>query len=162
MPLLETKQNTWTNIRTIATVDTTLAVTARKWSDINGSSTVWAKVYPVSELVNGIAFRYRFSSGDATTGVYEIWGIREDDDAEYVCGGNLTAGTQTSTMGTAGDTYADTITVTDYWNTTVKSTDATGHNNIAKLVLDGCGIKYWLVQLTTISAGTVYVDAVTY
>lgn len=159
MPILESKQNTWTTIRSLVTAENGgvgLSATTRKWADLTATTALTAKLYPVSEFANGVCFRFRSSAGDGTTGTYFIYGVRDSDDAETACTGALTAGTQTATL---GGTYADTITVTDRWNTTIKAVDAAGDNEMGKIFLDGCGVKYWLVLITVVSAGTWSVDA---
>ena len=160
MPILETFRDDWTTIRSLVSAENggvPLSATTRKWADITATETLKGRLYPVNEKVNGVALRFRSSAGDATTGTYWVYAVRENDDAETVCTGTLVAGTQTATM---GGTYADTIVITSQrWNTTVASTDTAGNNEMAKLVFDTCGVQYIFVLMTVVSAGTWSVDA---
>ena len=153
---IETKKLGWRTVRdTISSVDTTLAVTARKWAD-----RPTAKLIEVPEKANAAFIRFRHSTNSATAN-YTIYVYREKDDAEFVCTGTATAGTQTPTMLTSASAatyYAKKITCTHRWVKTASSSDTSGNNEMAKLAFDLCGVKYILPELTALSTGNCSVD----
>ena len=159
----ETKQLTWATPRdSVSSADTGIAAAAgagdRTWANRPA-----AKLFDVVQKGNSAVIRFRHLTG--TSCVYNVYVYRDKDDAEFVCTGTATKGTQSATMENGGSAtlYADTITVTDRWNKEVSSTDVSGNNEMAKLVFDLTGASKILVELTTISGGgSVSVDIVTF
>ncbi len=163
---LLTKQAQWVTIRdTVAHdgLDTTLAVTARKWADrpTHKTGTDTIPIQKIPTYLNQLKFRFRMT-GSITDVDYKVWIYSEDDDAEYVANGVATKGTQTATKtnGTVATFYADQITVVaERWIGDVKSTDITGNNEMAKLIFDGFGAFLPYVELTAVTGtGSVSVD----
>ncbi len=163
---LSSKQAQWVTIRdTIAhdALDTTLAVTGRKWADVPTHETendvISIRKAPI--YLNQWIFRFRMT-GSITDATYKVWNYRENDDAMYVANGVATKGTQTATMTNAGvaTLYADQITVAaERWIGDVKSTDITGNNEMAMLVLDGFGGFLPYIEITAVTGtGSVSVD----
>ena len=163
---LNSKQAQWVAIRdTIAhdALDTTLAVTARKWANAPTHETEndTISVRKIPTYLNQTIFRLRATAGisDAT---YKVWLYRENDDAMYVANGVATFGTQTATMTNGGvaTLYANQITVVaERWIGDVKSTDITGNNEMAMLVFDAFGAFLPYVEVTAIGgSGSVSVD----
>ena len=165
---LLTKQAQWITIRdTIAhdALDTTLAVTGRKWADApthkTGTDTI--PIQKIPTYLNQVIIRIRMTASisDAT---YKVWLYRENDDAMYVANGVATKGTQTATRTNGGTAtlYADQITVAaERWIGDVKSTDITGNNEMAMLVFDAFGAFLPYVEITAVTGtGSVSVDMV--
>ncbi len=163
---LLTKQAQWVTIRdTIAhdALDTTLAVTGRKWAAVpthkTGTDTI--PVQKIPTYLNQVIIRIRMTASisDAT---YKVWLYRENDDAMYVANGVATKGTQTATKTNGGTAtlYADQITVAaERWIGDVKSTDITGNNEMAMLVFDAFGAFLPYVEITAVTGtGSVSVD----
>ncbi len=165
---LNSKQGQWVTIRdTIAHdgLDTTLAVTGRKWGNVP-SHTTESDTIPIRKVpayFNQFIIRFRMTTG-ITDVTYKAWIYRENDDAEYVANGVATKGTQTATMlnGTVATLYADQITVAaERWIGDVKSTDTSGSNEMAKLVFDGFGAFIVYIELTAVTGtGSISVDMV--
>ncbi len=163
---LNSKQDQWKTIRdTIAHdgLDTTLAVTDRKWANVP-THTTESDTIPIRKIpryLNQIILRFRMTASiaDAT---YKVWLYRENDDAMYVANGLATIGTQTATKtnGTTATLYADTITVAaERWIGDVKSTDVSGNNEMAMLVFDAFGAFLPYVEITAVTGtGSVSVD----
>lgn len=137
MSRTQTKQTQWfTSRKDIAAADTSPGVTARKYAALI------SKAFSLPEWCNAVEVAFRFS-GNTDTQNYEVWAAKENGDFEFVCSGVATAGTQTASK---GGFWAKAITVvTSLWASQPKSTDVTGNNGIAKLVLDACGRKHWYV-----------------
>ncbi len=164
---LLTKQAKWVTIRdTIAhdALDTTLAVTGRKWADrpTHKTGTDTIPIQKIPTYLNQLKFRFR-GTGSITDATFKVWLYSEDDDAEYVANGVATFGTQTTTMDNDGTPtfYADGITVAaERWIGDVKSTHPTaGNNEMAKLVLDGFGAFLPYIEITAVTGtGSVSVD----
>ncbi|KKN29386.1 hypothetical protein LCGC14_0844600 [marine sediment metagenome] len=163
---LNSKQVKWVTIRdTIAhdALDTTLAVTGRKWADrpthITESDIIPIRKIPI--YLNQVILRFRMTTS-ITNVTYKVWLYREDDDAMYVANGLATKGTQTATKtnGTTATLYADTITVAaERWIGDVKSTDTSGNNEMAMLALDAFGAFLPYVEMTAVTGtGSVSVD----
>lgn len=164
---LNSKQVKWITIRdTIAhdALDTTLAVTGRKWADVptheTENDTIPIRKIPI--YINQPKFRFR-ATGSITDATYKVWLYQEEDDAEYVANGVATFGTQTATMTNGGvaTLYADGITVVaERWIGDVKSTHPTaGNNEMAKLVFDAFGGFLPYVEITAVTGtGSVSVD----
>ncbi len=163
---LLSKQVKWATIRdTIAHdgLDTTLAVTARKWADRpshkTGTDTI--PIQKIPTYLNQLIFRFRMT-GSITDVDYKVWLYREDDDAMYVANGVATKGTQTATITNGGVAtfYADQITVAaERWIGDVKSTDITGNNEMAMLVFDAFGAFLPYIEITAVTGtGSVSVD----
>ena len=164
---LLSKQAKWVTVRDTIShdgLDTTLAVTARKWADAPTHRTNLDAI-PIQKIptyLNQLKFRFR-ATGSITDATYKAWVYSEDDDAEYVANGVATFGTQTATMvnGGAATLYADGITVVaEQWIGDVKSTHPTaGRNEMAKLVFDGFGAFLPYVEITAVTGtGSVSVD----
>ena len=163
---LNSKQAQWVTIRdTIAhdALDTTLAVTGRKWADAptheTENDTITVRKIPV--YLNQVILRFR-ATASITDATYKIWLYRENDDAMYVANGVATFGTQTATMTNGGvaTLYADQITVAaERWIGDVKSTDITGNNEMAMLVFDAFGAFLPYVEITArTGTGSISVD----
>ncbi len=163
---LLTKQAQWVTIRdTIAhdALDTTLAVTGRKWAAVPTHKTGTDKI-PVQKIptyLNQVIIRIRMTAS-ITDATYKVWLYRENDDAMYVANGVATKGTQTATKTNGGTAtlYADQITVAaERWIGDVKSTDITGNNEMAMLVFDAFGAFLPYVEITAVTgSGSVSVD----
>ncbi len=163
---LLSKQAQWVTIRdTIlhTAVDTTLAVTGRKWANVpthkTGTDTI--PIQKIPTYLNQVIFRFR-GTASVTTITYKVWLYRENDDAMYVANGVATLGTQTATKTNSGTAtlYADQITVAaERWIGDVKSTDITGNDEMALLVFDAFGAFLPYVEITAIGgSGSVSVD----
>ena len=164
---LKSKQGQWVTIRdTIAhdALDTTLAVTARKWASAPTHAVESDKI-PIRKIpiyYNQIIVRFRMTAS-ITNATYKVWLYRENDDAMYVANGVATKGTQTATManGTTATLYAHIVTVAaERWIGDVKSTaPITGNNEMAMLVFDAFGAFLPYVELTAVTGtGSISVD----
>lgn len=163
---LLSKQAQWAVIRdTIAhdALDTTLAVTGRKWANAPTHRTNLDTI-PIQKIptyLNQVIIRFR-GTASVTTITYKVWLYRENDDAMYVANGIATLGTQTATLTNGGTAtlYADQITVAaERWIGDVKSTDIIGNNEMAMLVFDAFGAFLPYVEITAIGgSGSVSVD----
>lgn len=159
----ETKQHTWTTFRdSVSSADTGITAAAgagdRKWAN-----RPTAKIWDVIQKASTIVLRFRHLTG--TSCIYNVYAYRDNDDAEFVCTGTATKGTQEATMTNSGSAtlYAHKITVTDRWNKEVSPTDVSGNNEMAKILFDGTGVSKVLVELTTITGGgSVSVDVTSF
>jgi hypothetical protein len=110
--------------------------------------------------VNGIRFLFCGDGSEDSTFNYRLltWG-NENWPAKVVATGVGTIGTQAVNVfphnGVAtGMFWADTISITlDNWPKEIESTDTTGNNFVAELWLDGCGSRYWDMEITATSEG---------
>ncbi len=163
---LLSKQAQWVTVRdTIAhdALDTTLAVTGRKWANVpthkTGTDTI--PIQKIPTYLNQVIIRFRMTAS-ITDATYKVWLYRENDDAMYVANGVATKGTQTATKTNGGPAtlYADQITVAaERWIGDVKSTDITGNNEMAMLVFDAFGAFLPYVEITAVTGtGSVSVD----
>lgn len=139
----ENVQTGWKSCRTrTATDDTPLlssSATLRSWS-LKPSAA--KPLYSASSIV-GINFCL---TADADTATYSVYVYRGGSDAELVCTGTITCGTMARAD---GGLYADTITVTDTWLTTVSTSNAGGGNQMATLWFDCLGASYVYVELSS-------------
>ena len=163
---LLSKQAQWVTVRdTIlhTALDTTLAVTGRKWANVPAHKTNLDTI-PIQKIptyINQVIIRFRMT-GSITDADYKVWLYRENDDAMYVANGVATKGTQTATKTNSGAAtlYADQITiVAERWIGDVKSTDIAGNNEMAMLVFDAFGAFLPYIEITAVTGtGSVSVD----
>lgn len=154
---LETPHHNWLEIRsniTESTLDSALTVTTRVWASKPTGA------YSLPKYVNAAILRFRMG-GSITSCGYEVYVYRDRDDAEFVCSGTVTRGTQTATKPVIESAvevttyYGHQITVTDRWLKDVKSTQSTtGNNEMAKIAFDCCGAQWLLVQMVATCTGT--------
>ena len=119
-----------------------------------------APVFPESP-VNGIRFLFCGDGGENATFDYRLltWG-NENWPAKIVATGVGTLGTQGVILfphnnESTSMTWADTVTVTlDNWPKEIESTDTSGNNTVAELWMDGCGSRYWSMEITATSGGS--------
>lgn len=162
---LITNQATWRTVRDSVAhdgLDTTLGDTARKWADKPASVAPKGRL---SERLNAPIVRFRATTS-ITSFDYKIWVYRENDDAEFVCGGVATMGTQEATMTNGGATtfYAAKITITERWLKPAVSTDEEGNDEMAKVAFDACGAKFILIEIydggNLVGTGSISADIV--
>lgn len=171
MSKLTTFVNNWKNLRSVAngSTDEDIAATpATKlmWSYIESNiGTEWVTFADEDSTgnesaVNALKVRFRFSSGDGTTATYHIFtSSAEDDDWEYICTGTATAGAMGAGFGgVSNDTYADTITITNYGGPRWFASNGQGNNYMATIQGDLEGGRHVLITLSSVSAGTCYID----
>lgn len=104
----------------------------------------------------GNAVELIFCGGDAAddTFTYTVYTWRRrNGPVRMVATGTGTLGTQAVVVYPQGGTatskfWADTLSVTHRWLTTVASTDTSGNNEIASLVFDMCGYEFIYVEIT--------------
>ena len=110
--------------------------------------------------VNGLRFLFCGDGGEDATLDYRLlsWG-NENWPAKIVATGVATLGTQGVIAFPHNDVatamlWADTVSVTlDNWPKEIESTDTTGNNTVAELWMDGCGSRYWDMEITATSGG---------
>ena len=110
--------------------------------------------------VNGLRFLFCGDGGEDATFTYRLltWG-NENWPAKIAATGAGTLGTQgvikfPHNNETTAMLWADTISVTlDNWPKEIESTDTTGNNTVAELWMDGCGSRYWSMEIPTTSGG---------
>ncbi len=164
---LRSKQAKWTTIRdTIAHdgLDTTLAVTGRKWVAVptheDDNDTIRIRKFPV--WINEARFRFR-ATASITQVTWRLWTYQQEDDAEYVANGTADFGAQTATMlnGTVATLYADKIVITaQRYHAIFTTTHPSGDNDeMAKLYGDVKGAFLPYMELTAVSGtGSISVD----
>lgn len=104
----------------------------------------------------GNAIELIFCGGDAAddTFTYTVYAWRRGNGpARMVATGTGTLGTQAVVVYPQGGTatskfWADTLSVTHRWLTTVASTDTAGNNEVASLVFDMCGYEWIYTEIT--------------
>jgi len=110
--------------------------------------------------VNGIRFLFCGEGSANATFTYRLltWG-NENWPAKIVATGECTLGTQgvikfPHNGETTGFLWADTISITyENWPKEIESTDTTGNDTVAELWMDGCGSRYWSMEIPTTSVG---------
>ena len=97
-----------------------------------------------------------FTGGNAAddTFTYKLYGWRTGTGAaRLIASGVGTLGTQAVVIYPQGGAatskfWADTLTVTQTWNLTVRSSDTAGSNGIAALTFDATGFEWFWVEIT--------------
>ncbi|MFA5187009.1 MAG: hypothetical protein WC551_11055 [Patescibacteria group bacterium] len=147
----ETSQMGWSPLRSAAVTadDTALDGTTENYTFAFGDKPASAiRVHP--NWNNGIV---HFAGTDAAneTCNYKLYGWRENGPAMLICSGTFTLGA--AVTGATNTFYADTITVTDTWPTTVVTSDADGNNRVASLAFDmiGCSWVYLEIDIPAAS-----------
>jgi len=138
-----------------ATDDTGLSATAAKWSDV--ANDMVELDYTAIKTIGMIHIKIRGTDTDDEAGNWCLYACKGQGDApEFVAYGTFILGA-TTTGGT--DTYwADTIAITEQnWHKTVYVVAGNQYNlgtgsvdgGVAKLDLDSCEYKFWLMLMST-------------
>lgn len=117
---------------------------------------------PAVLIQNGLAFSFMGGAAADKTFTYDIftW-ANENGPAKHTVNGTGILGTQQVVVyphnGVAATSkfWADTLVVT--WENhpkEVESTDTTGHNSVAEVWLDGTGLRYWFIQISSADGST--------
>jgi len=103
---------------------------------------------------NGIEIIFAGGSAADKTFSYKIYAWRAiNGPAALVCSGTGTLGTMDVVTYPSGAAvtdifYADTLTCTDTWITTIGTVDNSGGNRCSRLVFDTCGYEWFYVEIT--------------
>jgi hypothetical protein len=104
--------------------------------------------------VNGMEVIFCGGAAADKTFSFKVWGWRSHNGpAELVCSGDGILGTQQVVKyphngATATSKFwADTLTITDVWLTTVDVSDS-GNDRIAKIIFDTCGFEWFFIEIT--------------
>lgn len=157
---IERKHGVWKTIRDSVAhdgLDTTLAVTGRKFATVNALD---KSFFDRHNVKTEIRFRVTTSITDLT---YTVWALNQNEDARFVCTGVATKGNQTATKknNSVTDTfYCDQITVTSQrWINPVESTDILGNNEMAVISFDRGSAEKIFVEITAVTGtGSMSVD----
>jgi hypothetical protein len=145
-------QDQWYLIRSVDhgddTPDPDLAETTKQWADFTAS--YMTKAFKVPTAAKTIAFQFS-STTDADAATIVVYAYHQGGGAEYVCSYTLVAGTMDTDDSTALN-YIDTMTlVSDRWPKTTWTADASGDNGMARLCMNTCGARYFLVLVTAVT-----------
>jgi hypothetical protein len=158
----EYPQDQWYMVRSaVATADTDLNVSTptTTWSYFGAN--LMAKAYRVPISAKNLSFEIIGKDNDTTSTVV-IWAYHQGGDAEAVCSYTTLSGTMKTGDSTA-QYYAGTLTqVYDYWNKTCWTSNDTSGTGIAKINMNTCGAKYFLVLFTAIKSSDTVTCKVTY
>ena len=160
---LMTKQVSWIKLRGVVTVDdtTVLGATTKNFANRNAGT---GDAVKVPEGINDIMITF-LGTPAAQTAVFtwRLYGFRDTNGmAEEIANGTGNIGSVAATVhpitGAAATAtfYADFLAIAaQYWPKTVAvvDVDAAG-TSIAKIIFDGFGIKYLLLELTTCDKDT--------
>lgn len=154
---LMTKQVSWIKLRGMVTVDDSPVLTATTKNFANRNAGTGDAV-KVPEGINDIMITFLGTpAAQATVFNWKLYGFRDTNGmAEEIANGTGNIGSVAATIhpitGAAATStfYADFLAITaQYWPKTVAVVDVgAAGTSIAKIVFDGLGIKYLLLELT--------------
>lgn len=140
----QTSQLDWSPLRSsVSADDTALDGTTENYTFAFGDKPT-AAIQVHQNWNNGTVY---FSGTDAAneTCNYKLYAWRENGPALLICSGTFTLGA--GVTGGTNEFYADTITATDTWPTTIVTSDADGNNRVATLSFDLVGCKYIYLEI---------------
>ncbi len=166
MGMLTTARLAWQHHRDITLADSTpetaLAVAAKTWAAIiaaysqSDTESVVGGLFKLSARHNKIAIRLRSTATNNDTFGGVVYLIKKGEDAKLACTFTGIIGQMVATkkIGGAAATYADSITVTNYFLNVFASVAASA-DDMGLITGDCAGWDYALVLITDTNAGVV-------
>ncbi len=160
---LMTKQVTWIKLRAVVVIDdaTVLGATTKNFANRSAGT---GNAVPVPEGINEIIVTFLGTpAGQSAVFTWKLYGFRHENGvAEEIANGTGNIGSVAATIhpitkaAAAATFYADFLAISaQYWPKTVSVVDVgAAGTSIAKIIFDGFGIKYLLLELTTCDKDT--------